>query len=207
MSAKPLVKLTYFDFSGSRGEECRLALHAAGVEFEDHRIKGAEWPTVKPTMPFGAMPVLEIEGKGRLAQSNAILGFIGRSHGLLPDDAWEAARHEAVMCAVEELRGRIDPSMRTKDDADKKRMREELSAGYIPTWGANLEAQIRGPFVGGERISVADLKLFVVMQWFGKGALDHVPRDMLSRFPKLDRLFEAVKSHPRVVDWTSRFAG
>ena len=108
MSAKPLVKLTYFDFSGSRGEECRLALHAAGVEFEDHRIKGAEWPTVKPTMPFGAMPVLEIEGKGRLAQSNAILGFIGRSHGLLPDDAWEAARHEAVMCAVEELRGRID---------------------------------------------------------------------------------------------------
>jgi len=201
------IKLTYFDFSGSRGEECRLALHVAGVEFEDHRVKGAEWPTVKPSTPFGSMPVLAVEGKGRLAQSNAILGFVGRTYGLLPDDAWEAARHEAVMCAVEELRARLDPSMRTKDDADKKRMREELVAGYIPAWAANVEAQIAGPFVGGERISVADLKLFVVSQWFAKGALDHVPRDMLSRFPKLDRLFEAVRSHPRVVDWTSRFVG
>ena len=27
------LKLTYFDFSGSRGEECRLAFAVAGVEF------------------------------------------------------------------------------------------------------------------------------------------------------------------------------
>jgi glutathione S-transferase len=207
MSAQPRIQLTYFDFSGSRGEECRLALHVAGVEFEDHRLKGPDWPTVKPTTPFGALPVLEVDGKGRLAQSNAILGWVGRSHGLLPDDAWEAARHDAVMCAVEELRARLDPSMRTKDDADKKRMREELVEGYIPAWGRNVEAQIAGPFVGGDRISVADIKLFVVLQWFAKGGLDHVPRDVLSRFPKIERLFEAVKSHPRVVDWTSRFTG
>ena len=207
MSSQPHVELTYFDFSGSRGEECRLALHVAGVEFHDRRIKGPDWPAVKPTTPFGAMPVLEVAGKGRLAQSNAILGFLGRSHGLLPEDAWEAARHDAVMCAVEELRARIDPTMRTKDEDEKKRMREELVAGYIPNWAANIEAQIAGPFVGGERISVADIKLFVVMQWFARGALDHVPRDMLSRFPKLERLFEAVKSHPRVLDWTSRFSG
>lgn len=205
MSAQPHLTLTYFDFSASRGEECRLALHVAGVPFTDQRIKGADWPTTKPTTPFGAMPVLDVEGKGRLAQSNAILGFVGRSYGLLPDDPWEAARHDAVMCAVEELRARIDSSMRAKEDADKQRMREELVAGYIPAWGANVEAQIAGPFVGGERISVADIKLFVVLSWFAKGALDHVPRDVLSRFPKLERLFEAVKSHPRVVDWTSRF--
>lgn len=31
-------KLTYFDAPASRGEECRLALHIAGVPFEDNRI-------------------------------------------------------------------------------------------------------------------------------------------------------------------------
>lgn len=30
--------LTYFDFDGSRGLECRLALHVAGVPFQDVRI-------------------------------------------------------------------------------------------------------------------------------------------------------------------------
>ena len=33
------VSLTYFDFEGSRGLECRLALKAAGVPFEDVRIR------------------------------------------------------------------------------------------------------------------------------------------------------------------------
>ena len=30
--------LTYFDFDGSRGLECRMALHIAGVEFTDNRL-------------------------------------------------------------------------------------------------------------------------------------------------------------------------
>ena len=31
-------KLTYFDFDGGRGEAIRIALHAAGLEFEDERL-------------------------------------------------------------------------------------------------------------------------------------------------------------------------
>ena len=31
-------KLIYFDAPVSRGEECRLALHLAGIDFEDVRI-------------------------------------------------------------------------------------------------------------------------------------------------------------------------
>ncbi len=207
MTAQPRIELTYFDIAASRGEECRLALHVAGVAFEDHRLKRDEWGALKPTTPYGSLPVLEVEGKGVLAQSNAILGYIGRTWGLMPTDPFEAARHDAVMSAVEELRAKLDPSMRTNDEAEKKRMREELVAGWMQAWGRHMEAQIAGPFVGGERISVADLKLFVVLNWFAKGVLDHVPRDVFSGFPKLVRLFESVKSHPRVVDWTSRAAG
>ena len=36
-------RLTYFDFDGGRGEPIRLALHAGGIEFEDHRISFAEF--------------------------------------------------------------------------------------------------------------------------------------------------------------------
>jgi hypothetical protein len=47
-------RLTCFDFAGSRGEECRIALHLAGIDFDDVRVKSADWPALKESMPFGA---------------------------------------------------------------------------------------------------------------------------------------------------------
>ncbi len=32
------LRLVYFYFAGSRGEECRITLHLAGVEFDDVRV-------------------------------------------------------------------------------------------------------------------------------------------------------------------------
>jgi len=78
-----LYKLTYFDAAASRGEECRLALHVAGLSFEDERLNRDQWTVRKASTPFGALPVLTVDGR-QLAQSNAILRFIGSQHGLHP---------------------------------------------------------------------------------------------------------------------------
>ena len=162
--AKP--KLTYFDAPVSRGEECRLALHLAGADFEDVRIKGADWPAMKETTPYGALPVLELPGKPPLAQSNAILGLIGRAHGLHPADDFEAARHEGMMQHVEDLRGAVGPTIRMSDP-EKKAAREALAAGYMPQWARAAEKNIGdGPFFGGAKISVVDLKLHMAVRWF-----------------------------------------
>ena len=98
--------LTYFNFDGSRGLECRLALAVAGVPFEDRRVTGAPWQALKPTLPFGSLPVLEEDGRV-LAQANAIMVYVGRTHGLHPSDPWEAAQHEAIMGSVEDLREKV----------------------------------------------------------------------------------------------------
>src|SRR5947209_20326062 len=90
-------RLTYFDAPMSRGEECRLALHLAGIDFEDNRISQSAWPALKEQTPYGALPVLELAGHPPLAQTNPILVLIGRRHGLHPSDDFEAARHEAMM--------------------------------------------------------------------------------------------------------------
>ena len=151
-------KLTYFDFSGSRGEECRLAFVVAGVDFEDHRLRSGTWPDVKPSTPFGSLPILEIEGKGQLAECNAILTYIGREHGLHPKDPWEAARHEALMSATESLRFHLGATVSLAED-EKKAAREALLQGALPRFGKSVEAQLGdGPFVAGAQINVADLK-------------------------------------------------
>lgn len=197
-------KLTYFDFSGSRGEECRTALFVAGVDFEDNRIQFDAWSALKPETPYRSLPTLEMEGKPPLAQSNAILTYVGRENDLHPKDAWEAARHEGVMLAVEDLRAAMTPLTKVKDEAEKKRTREEFAAGYLQTWGANIDKQINGPFVGGDALQVADIKVFIMTHSLVSGVYDHVPQDCLANFTKLTALYEAVGAHPKVAEWRSR---
>jgi glutathione S-transferase len=200
----PKMTLTYFDAPVSRGEECRLALHVAGVPFEDERLTGPQWEGRRASTPYGALPVLTIEGQRPVAQSNAILRLIGGMHGLLPKDAYESARHEAVLGAVEDMRAKLGPTGRIKDPAEKKRAREELASGFLQEWAGHLEQQTGEPFVGGATMSVADLKIFVALTPLLKGAIDHIPADTFKKFPKLLRLYEAVKSHPKVVAWYAR---
>lgn len=204
----PKYTLTYFDFAGSRGEECRLALHVAGVEFEDERLPRDQWAARKPTTPYGAVPVLTVEGRGQLAQSNAILSFIGHSHGMLPADPFEAARHEAVLAAVEDFRGHLNPTMRIADPVAKQAAREAFARDVLPPWAASIEGQIAkdGPFFGGANISVADLKLFIIVRSIKDGVIDHVPATSFAPYERLERLYDAVRTHPAVAAWTGRFA-
>lgn len=116
-------KLIYFDAPVSRGEECRLALHLAGIDFEDVRIGGAAWPAMKEQMPYGGLPVLELPGRPPLAHSNAILVFIGRQHGLHPADDFDAALHEGAMQHVEDLRAAVTPTIRMGDAEKRPRAR------------------------------------------------------------------------------------
>jgi len=197
MTTRP--KLIYFDAPVSRGEECRLALHVAGVDFEDVRLKPDQFAAYKPTAPFGAVPVLEWPGKKPIAHSNAILVLIGREYGLHPSDNFEAARHEELLSHVEDLRHKVGPSMRIKDPAEKKALREDLAANYLPVWGGYAEAYLGdGPFIAGAKLHVADIKLHMAVRWFAGGAVDHVPATIFSGFPKLGRVFEADRDDARV---------
>lgn len=198
-------RLIYFDFAGSRGEECRIALHLAGVDFEDVRIPAADWPALKPKTPYGSMPVLELAGKPPLAQSNAILVYIGRHYGLHPKDDLEAAYHEALMDYVEDLRHVMTPSMRMTDEAQKRAAREELSRDYLPTWGSHVERHLGDhPFVGGDQLHVVDLKLYMIVRWLVLGTVDHVPTTVFDACPKLLRVFQQVGDHPGVLAWLER---
>ena len=197
-------KLTYFDAAVSRGEECRLALHLAGIDFEDNRISQAAWPALKDSTPYGTLPVLELPGHAPIAHSNAILVLIGRRHGLHPVDDFEAARHEGMMQHVEDLRARVSPTIRM-GDAEKKTAREALVAGYMPDWGKAAERNLgAGPFFAGEKIHVVDLKLHMAVRWFLGGKVDHIPATIFSAFPKLMRVHDAVRDDARVKSWYAK---
>lgn len=199
------VKVTYFDFAGSRGEEIRLALVLAGVAFDDERIDRETFAKIRSELPFPHLPVFEVPGRGVFGQTNAILRLIGRQHGLYPEDPFEAARHDVLMEAVEDLRARISPSMHMKDEAEKNAARKELADGFIPLWATGVERLIGdGPFVGGGRPGVVDIKLYMVHRWISQGILDGLPADLFVPYPKFGAVARAIKEHPAVVAWYAR---
>ncbi len=197
-------RLLYFDAPVSRGEECRLAMHLAGIDFDDVRVKPADWPALKDRTPYGSLPVLELPASPALAQSNAILLLIGRRHGLHPADDFEAARHEGMMQHVEDLRAHVSPTLRM-GDAEKKAVREALVAGFLPAWARAAEKNITaGPFFGGEKIHVVDLKLHMAVRWFNGGKVDYVPATIFAGYPRLIGVHDAVRDHAGVLSWYTR---
>jgi glutathione S-transferase len=197
-------RLIYFDAPVSRGEECRLALHIAGIDFEDVRIKSAGWAAMKGETPYGALPVFELPGRPPLAHSNAILVMIGRLHGLHPTDDFEAARHEGMMQHVEDLRGVVGPTIRM-GDAEKKAAREEMVKDYLPAWARSAEKNILAePFFGGAKLNVVDLKLHMAVRWFVGGKVDHIPATIFAGYPKLMQVHDAVRDHAGVKSWYAK---
>ena len=173
----PKLKLTYFDFHGGRGEPARLALSISGIPFEDDRVAGADWPTRKPDTPFGALPVLEVDGQ-TLAQSNAINRYVGKLTDLYPADAWQAALCDEVMEAVEDINGPLP--------------------FYLTRLQQRLETK-GGRYFAADRLTVADLKVFVLIRQLKSGVLDHVPADLPDNVaPKLVEHYEGVRNDPRV---------
>ena len=198
-------RLIYFDAPVSRGEECRIALTVAGVDFEDVRIKSAEWPQFKAQTPYGAVPVLELPDRPPLAHTNAILTLIGRRHGLHPTDDFEAAQHEAMMQHVEDLRANVGPTIFISDPDEKKKAREKVAAEFLPAWGAAADKNIPGsPFFAGEKLNVVDIKLYMAVRWFVGGKVDHIPGTIFDAYPKLMRVHNAVRDHPRVKAWNEK---
>jgi glutathione S-transferase len=194
------LKLTYFDFHGGRGEPARIALSIGGIPFEDDRVKGTDWERRKPDTPFGALPLLEKDGE-ILAQSNAINRYVGRLTNLYPSDPWQAALCDEIMEAVEDIGSKIAATMFLSDE-QKKAQRKALVEGPIPFYLARLQQRLEahgGRYFAGDRLSVADLKVFVLIRHLKSGVLDHVPTDLPDRIaPKLVEHYERIKNEPGV---------
>jgi len=201
------LKLTYFDFHGGRGEPARLALSIGGIAFEDDRVASSVWEHRKEDTPFGALPVLEVDGQV-VAQSNAINRYVGKLADLYPSDPWQAALCDEIMEAVEDITNKIGVTFNLPEE-QKKTQRKALVEGPIPFYLTRLQQRLEahgGRYFAADRLSVADLKVFVWIRHLRSGALDHVPTDLPDRVaPKLVEHYECVKDDPRVETYYAKF--
>lgn len=175
-------RLTYFDIDSGRGEPIRIALHAAGLDYEDNRLSFPEFMELRESLRFNAVPVLEFDGIA-VTQSNALGRYIGKMAGLYPEDAGQALFCDEAMDAVEDLTGRIQPTLFLKGD-ELKEAREKLADGWMSVFLhglADLLERGGGEYFADKRLTMGDLKVLFQTRWLRSGTLDHVPTDIVDK--------------------------
>ena len=197
----PKYKLTYFDIDGGRAEPIRIALHSAGIEFEDHRISFPEFGEQRSAIRFHAVPVMEIDGV-QVTQSNALSRYVGKMSDLYPTDPLQALYCDEVMGAMEDLTHYVVQTFGLEGDALKE-ARQQLTEGRITVFLKGTEQLLHrggGQYFADARLTMADLKAFVQVRSLASGMLEHVPGDIVQTLaPDLMEHQQRISEESRVI--------
>jgi glutathione S-transferase len=197
------LKLTYFDFPGGRGEPARLAIHIGGIPFEDNRFAPKDFPTVRKTTPLNQVPTLHV-GDMQITQSDAITRYVGKLAGLYPADDLQALLCDEVIGALEDVNIKIGATFGLTGE-ELKSARDALVTSVLPKYLTWLEQQLAshgGAFFADNRLTIADLKAFVVLRGLNSGKLDHIPSDLIERVaPTLNAYINRIAAFPAILQY------
>lgn len=209
--------LYYWPTIQGRGEFVRLALEEAGVPYDD--VARAPEPDggvpamlalidgdSVPHPPF-APPFLRA-GRLLIGQTAAILLFLGDRHGLAPKTEsgrlWVHQIQLTLADLVVEAHDSHHPIASSLYYEDQKteaaRRAESFRKERIPKflgWCETVLERSGGPWLGGRRLTYADLSLFQVIE----GLRFAFPKTMKRQEPKLPHIValrDAVAARPRI---------
>jgi len=211
-------ELYYWPFIPGRGEFVRLVLEEAGAPYVDvARLPEEEGGGVQPILdvlggkrdgqlPF-APPIL-VSGDLVLAQTATICRFLGRRHGLAPEDeAGELAAEQVQLTLadfVDEIHDTHHPlgsPLYYEDQKDEARRRTEVFLDQrMPKHLGHLERVLErsaGEWLLGTVIAYPDLTAFQILEGLAY-AFPNVFASCRGDYPRLVALRDRVAERPRI---------
>mgnify|MGYP003743684415 FL=1 len=193
----------------------RFTLLMGGVPFKDTRVSSKEWAELKPTTKYGQLPEMYLNGETKpYAQSGAMLRFAGAITGLVPKDPIKALSVDEAIGLDEDLRREMRPSIvisydqtiKPKEKARKiKELREKLVADQIPKFLSHFEQMLgNSDYLCGSSPTIADAQFLVTCRWLGSGVLDHIPADIMTKYPKITAFRERMETRPEIAAYLNK---
>lgn len=183
------------------GYKVRLVLKYLGLSYEviekDIKQGATRTPAFLAMNPNGRIPLLEIPGKGYLAESHAIIGYLAEGSDLVPQDRFERALMWQWLCFEQY---NLEPNIGTarfwlaslnKTAAELgEKLADKRTGGY-----AALDVLEKGltdkPFLVGNRYSLADISLYAYTHVAPEGGFK------LDAYPNIRRWCTRVAEQPR----------
>eukprot|EP01091_Cochliopodium_minus_P001931 TRINITY_DN11884_c0_g1_i1.p1 TRINITY_DN11884_c0_g1~~TRINITY_DN11884_c0_g1_i1.p1 ORF type:complete len:220 (-),score=55.34 TRINITY_DN11884_c0_g1_i1:15-674(-) len=204
------LKLTYFetkDIFFARGEPIRLVLYIGGIDFEDERITHEELNKRRSNTPYGSLPLLTLEDGEVMAQSNAIMRFLGKRTKLYPEDHLLAMRVDELIYGVEDILSKMTPIIYDPNPEKKKEGFEKINTEILPHWVNLIEKRIEKFGKGysvGENLTISDIFLY---QFFGSilhgrnPFLQGISSESIKKATKLTEVIKKISEHPKISEW------
>jgi glutathione S-transferase len=183
------------------GYKVRLVLKHLGLPYElvqlDIKVGATRTPEFLALNPNGRIPLLEVPGRGFLAESHAIISFLAAGSRLVPADAWQRALMWQWLCFEQY---NLEPNIGTarfwlhslgRTPAELgDQLTHRLGKGHDAL--AVLEQALTGrSFLVGESYSLADVALYAYTHVAPEGG---VPLD---GYPAIRAWIRRVESEPR----------
>ena len=151
-------KVYYFELYG-RAEPMRMMFNKAGIPFEDVRVTGQSWLDLKPTLEFGQVPCLEVNGT-KMYQSAAINNYVAGVCGFAPKDPMQVYKgemlHESVM--VDIWYKKMGPAVFKPPGEERDALMKEIKEKHWPASNAILERHLPADakFINGDTLTTHD---------------------------------------------------
>lgn len=181
----------------------RLAAVVGKVPFEDDRVTFARWPAIKPTTPLGSLPVATVDSK-TVVQTMALLRYIGKLGGLIPECPIQALQVDQVVETTNDFFYGIFSYNGVDKDLLRASREKHLAEGGERYWGGCekiIKGISNGPFVLGEKVTIADVAIAAVYILLKIEFLDYLPKDGLDRYEGMKKIFDSVMALPQVVEY------
>lgn len=151
-----------------------IALHEAGLPFTHERVdlksgKTEHGKDFSEINSKGYVPALELDDGNLLTENVAILEWIGQqAPQLMADGSLGRSRTlEALAFVTSEIHKNFAPFFGGASDDQKRKAANQLDRRF-----GQIADQIKGPYLFGDRFTVADAYLFVVSTWTENFDLD-----------------------------------
>jgi len=199
----PTAPLTLYYAPGTCALAVRIALEEAGAPYQLHLLdfaareqQSAEYLAVNPK---GRVPALATE-EGVLTETPALLAYVAQRFAaaqLAPADAFGFARmqevHSYLAATVHVAHAHRPRASRWADEPEAiAAMQRKVPQNMEECFALIERHYLQGPWVLGERYSVADGYLFTVAGWLRSDGVD------IARFPKVHAHHERVGARPAV---------
>jgi len=154
-------------------------------------------------LPWNMLPVLQTE-KGTIAESSAILRYIGKYAGLIPDDSYEAAKVDEFIDGMGPLARGLDTTWGISDDEKRIQMRKDLfepegiCGKSLKMYDDKLASSTSGWAANTSEMSIADLKLFTEVFALFSGNYDGVEKSVIMRYDNLMKYHDKVANDVRI---------
>ncbi|KAB2895604.1 MAG: glutathione S-transferase family protein [Burkholderiaceae bacterium] len=202
-----MSQLTLYYAPGTCAQAVRIALHEANAPHEAVRLDFASGEQRSPAYlainPKGRVPALVTE-QGVLSETPALLMYVAQRFPearLAPTDAFALAHmqefHSYLASTVHVAHAHRPRASRWADEPEAQAaMQRKVPANMTECFGVIEQHYLghagQGPWVLGERYSVADGYLFTVAGWLRSDGVD------MAQFPKVHAHFQRVATRPAV---------